>query len=106
MQVQFNFDRAPAQAICSYCGKIIQVGEKCVAIANFGRTVVKSELRFAPRSFKIELAPMTQLGFKGSEVPQKFNIEPEIKVYHRKNCRIHDQIPWQLPGDFEGGKRR
>ena len=117
MQMRFNCHAGPAQAICSYCGKLIRVGEKCVAIANFGRTVVKGRdilvmkpdmlsVRLASDSFKIELAARTPRGFKGSEAPMKFYIEPEIKVYHRKNCRIRNLIPRQLPGDFEGGKRR
>lgn len=117
MQTRFNCDAAPAEAICSYCGKLIRAGEKCVAIASFGRTVVKGKdilvikpdklrVRLASDSFKIELAMMTPRGFKGSEIPVKFYIEPEIKVYHRKNCRIRDLVPRRLPGDFEGGKRR
>ena len=115
--MRFNCDSAPAQAVCSYCGKLIRVGEKCVAIASFGRTIVKGKdvlvvkpdklrVRLASDSFKIELAMMTPLGFEGSGVPMKFYIEPEIKVYHRKSCGIRNLVPRRLPGDFERGKKR
>ncbi len=117
MQMRFNCDSAPAEAICSYCGKLIRVGEKCIAIASYGRTVVvgkdilvikpdKLRVRLASDSFKIELVTVTPRGFGGSGVPMKFYSEPEIKVYHRKNCRIQAPIQRRLPGDFERGKRR
>ena len=104
MQARFNCDAAPAEAICTYCGKLIRAGEKCVAIANFGRTVVKGKdilvikpdklrVRLASDSFKIELAMITPRGFKGSEAPMKFYIEPEIKVYHTSCLRAWLESP-------------